>query len=142
MVLPKEVGLTKSDELKSVLKDIELIGDIQASSIVSKDGLMMVSDCANCVDANLIGAMVAMLIGSASHVSEELKKEDIEYLLLHTKLGEVIIMKVSSSAILCVITEKYENIGLTIVQMEKASETKKTASMDFLRSAPVRLIIR
>ena len=125
MVSPKEGNLTTTEKLQNVLKDIEYIGDIEASAIVSKDGLMMVSDCANCVDANLIGAMVAMLIGSASHVSEELKKEDIEYLLLHTKLGEVIIMKVSSSAILCVITEKYENIGLTIVQMEKASENIK-----------------
>ncbi len=125
MVSPEEGNLTIAEKLGKVLKDIEYIGDIEASAIVSKDGLMMVSDCGGFVDDAIIGAMVAMLIGSASHVSEELKKEDIEYLLLHTKLGEIIIMKVSSSAILCVITEKYENIGLTIVQMEKASENIK-----------------
>lgn len=122
---PDELNLTKAEKLQKVLNDIEYIGDIEASLIVSKDGLMMVSNCTGNVDANLIGAMVAMLIRSASHAAGELKKEDIEYLLLHTKLGEIIIMKVSSSAILCVITEKYESIGLTIVQMEKASQNIK-----------------
>jgi len=125
MVSPEEGNLTISEELEKVLKDIELIGDIQASSIVSKDGLMMVSDCTGNVDANLIGAMVAMLIRSASHVVEELKKGGVEYLLLHTELGDILMMNVSSSAILCVITEKYENVGLTIVGMKKASEKIK-----------------
>jgi hypothetical protein len=125
MVLPKEGGLTKSDELKSVLEDIELIGDIQASSIVSKDGLMMVSDCTGNVDANLIGAMVAMLIRSAGHVVEELQKGGVEYLLLHTESGDILIMNVCSGAILCVVTDKYENLGLTIVGMKKASDKIK-----------------
>lgn len=87
MVLPEEGNLTKSEQLENILKDIELIGGIQASSIVSKDGLMMVSDCTGNVDAKLIGAMVAMLIRSANHVVEELKKGGVEYLLLHTELG-------------------------------------------------------
>ena len=125
MVSPKERGLTISEELEKVLKDIEIIGGIQASAIVSKDGLMMVSDCAGNVDASLIGAMVAMLIRSASHVVEELKKGSVEYLLLHTELGDILMMNVCSSAILCVITDEYENVGLTIVGMKKASEKIK-----------------
>ncbi len=125
MVSLEEGNLTIAEKLGKVLKDIEYIGDIEASAIVSKDGLMMVSDCTGNVDANLIGAMVAMLIRSASHVVEELKKGGVEYLLLHTEFGDILMMNVSSSAILCVITEKYENIGLTIVQMEKASQNIK-----------------
>ncbi len=121
MVSPEEGSLTKSEQLTNILKEIELIGGIQASSIVSKDGLMMVSDCTGNVDAKLIGAMVAMLIRSANHVVEELKKGGVEYLLLHTELGDILIMNVCSSAILCVITDKYENVGLTIVGMKKAS---------------------
>ena len=104
MVSPEEGNRTNSEELEKVLKDIALIGDIQASSIVSKDGLMMVSDCTGNVDANLIGAMVAMLIRSASHVVEELNKGGVEYFLLHTELGDILMMNVISSAILCVIT--------------------------------------
>jgi len=118
---PEEGSLTKSEQLTNILKDIELIGGILASSIVSKDGLMMVSDCTGNVDAKLIGAMVAMLIRSANHVVEELQKGGVEYLLLHTELGDILIMNVCTSAILCVITDKYENVGLTIVGMKKAS---------------------
>jgi hypothetical protein len=121
VVSPEEGSLTITEKLENVLKDIEHIGDIQASAIVSKDGLMMVSNCTGNVDANLIGAMVAMLIRSARHVVKELQKGSVEYILLHTDLGEILIMNVSSSAILCVITDKYESVGLTIVQMKKAS---------------------
>ncbi|MDF1556776.1 MAG: roadblock/LC7 domain-containing protein [ANME-2 cluster archaeon] len=118
-------SLTKSEELEQILKDIEQIGDIQASIIVSKNGLMMVSNCTDSVDANIIGAMVAMLIRSATNVIKELEKEDLEYLLLHTKSGEILVMNVCSNAILCVMTDKHKNSGLTVVEMKKAGEKIK-----------------
>ncbi|MCL7415157.1 MAG: roadblock/LC7 domain-containing protein [ANME-2 cluster archaeon] len=124
MFLQKD-SLTKSEELEQILKDIEQIGDIQASTIVSKNGLMMVSNCIESVDANTIGAMVAMLIRSATHVVKELEKEDLEYLLIHTRSGEILVMNVCSNAILCVMTNKYEKAGLTLVEMKKAGKKIK-----------------
>ncbi|TFH38773.1 MAG: hypothetical protein E4G94_11860, partial [ANME-2 cluster archaeon] len=77
------------------------------------------------VDDDIIGALVAMLIRSAAHVSKELFKGGLDYLLLHTECGEIIIMKAGSNAILTVLTESSENIGLTIIEMKKASENVK-----------------
>lgn len=107
--------------LENVLTEIGLVGGIQASVLVSKEGLLMASDnTSSRVDADIIGAMVAMLVRSAGHASQELDKGELEYLLLHTKYGEIIIMKAGPDAILTVLTDTSENIGLTIIEMKRA----------------------
>jgi|GEM_PF-1259076 len=123
MLSPGNVKVTISEMLDDLLNEIGSIGGIQASVLVSKDGLMMASNnTSSGVDDNLIGALVAMLIRSAAHVSKELRKGVLEYLLLHTESGEIIIMKAGSNAVLTLLTDSSENIGLTIIEMKKACE--------------------
>lgn len=113
--------VTIAEMLETVLNEIRFVGGIQASVLVSKEGLMMASDnTTSGVDSDIIGAMVAMLIRSAAHVSKELNKGELDYLLLHTQFGEIIIMKSGPNAILTVLTDSSENIGLTMIEMKKA----------------------
>ena len=126
VISPGNVKVTISEMLDNILYEIGSIGGIQASVLVSNDGLMMASDnTSSGVDDDIIGALVAMLIRSAAHVSKELFKGGLDYLLLHTECGEIIIMKAGSNAILTVLTDSSENIGLTIIEMKKASENVK-----------------
>jgi predicted regulator of Ras-like GTPase activity (Roadblock/LC7/MglB family) len=109
--------------LDVILNEIGSVGSIQASVLVSNDGLMIASqNTSSGVDDNLIGALVAMLIRSATHVSKELLKGGLDYLLLHTECGEIIIMKAGSNAIFTLLTDSSENIGLTIIEMKKTCE--------------------
>lgn len=109
--------------LDVLLNEIGSVGSIQASVLVSNDGLMIASqNTSSGVDDNLIGALVAMLIRSATHVSKELLKGGLDYLLLHTECGEIIIMKAGSNAIFTLLTDSSENIGLTIIEMKKTCE--------------------
>jgi predicted regulator of Ras-like GTPase activity (Roadblock/LC7/MglB family) len=121
MVSPWNAKATISEMLDDLLKEIGSVGGIQASVLVSKDGLMMASNnTSSGVDDDIIGALVAMLIRSASHVSKELLKGGLDYLLLHTDCGQIIIMKAGSNAIFTLLTDSSENIGLTIIEMKKA----------------------
>lgn len=123
VISPGNVKVTISEMLDTILNEIGSVGGIQASVLVSKDGLMMASNnTSSGVDDNLIGALVAMLIRSAAHVSKELRKGVLDYLLLHTEYGEIIIMKAGSNAVFTLLTDSYENIGLTIMEMKKACE--------------------
>lgn len=112
-----------SEMLDDLLNEIGSVEGIQASVLVSNDGLMMASNnTSSGVDDEIIGALVAMLIRSAAHVSKELLKGGLNYLLLNTESGEIIIMKAGSNAIFTVLTDSSENIGLTITKMKKTCE--------------------
>jgi predicted regulator of Ras-like GTPase activity (Roadblock/LC7/MglB family) len=121
VISPENVKVTISEMLDYILNEIGSIGGIQASVLVSNDGLMMASNnTSSGVDDDIIGALVAMLIRSAAHVSKELLKEGLDYLLLHTARGEILIMKAGSNAIFTLLTDSSENIGLIIIEMKKA----------------------
>ncbi len=113
------IKITISEALEGVLEDLRSIEGIQASALISKNGVMMASDISNSsIDGETIGAMVAMLTRSAVHTTKELDKGEIKYLLLVTKYGQIIISKVDPNAILTVLTDTNANIILTINEMK------------------------
>ena len=113
------IKITISEALEGVLEDLQSIEGIQASALISKNGVMMASDISNSsIDGETIGAMVAMLTRSAVHTTKELDKGEIKYLLLVTKYGQIIISKVDPNAILTVLTDTNANIILTINEMK------------------------
>jgi len=120
------IKITISESLQTVLHDLGYIDGIQASALVSNEGLMMESNInTRSVDTKTFGAVIAMLTRSAIHTAKELNNGDLEYLVLFTKNGQIIIRKVSSHAILTVLTETGTNIILIIGEMKRASEEIK-----------------
>ena len=112
--------------LEKVLSDIGSVGGIQASALVSNNGLIMVSDInSSHVNAKTIGAIVAMLTRSAVHTAKELFMGDIDYLLLNTHHGKIILIKVGSNAIFTVLADTNVDVSSTIKEMKRACEDIK-----------------
>ena len=117
------ITITISEMLDKVLNDLGSIGGIQASALVTNNGILMASDISfNSVDDETIGAIVAMLSRSAIHTAKELKKGDVEYLLLAAKYGQIIIIQVDLNVILTVLTDENANIISTIMEMRNSCE--------------------
>jgi len=119
-------NLTISKMLSKILSDLKDIGEIQASAIFSNDGLIIASDTESCdLGAEIIGAMVAMIMRSAEHTARKLDKGEMEHLLLRTTEGNIFSMKAGSNAILTVLIELNGNEGLILLKMKKACEKIK-----------------
>lgn len=117
------INITISESLKIVLNDLGYIDGIQASALVSNEGILMESNInTHSVDTKTFSAVIAMLTRSANHTAKELNKGEIEYLVLFTKNGQIIIKKIASYAILTVLTETGTNASLIIGEMKRASE--------------------
>lgn len=120
------INITISESLQKVLCDLGHIDGIQASALVSNEGLMMESNInTHNVDTRTYGAVIAMLTRSAIHVAKELNKGDIEYLVLFSTRGQIIIMIIASRTILTVLTETGSNNNLIIEKMRRTSEEIK-----------------
>lgn len=114
---------TETDsKLKPLLRELNSVSEhIEASAIMSRDGLSVASVLGNGVDPDRLGAMCAALLGLADTTARELNRGTLRQVLIHGTLGYMLITHVGDKAVLAVATKPGTNLGMVFL------ETKKTA---------------
>ncbi|MDI6902333.1 MAG: roadblock/LC7 domain-containing protein [Methanocellales archaeon] len=116
---------TTKGMLDKVLSDLKSIGDVEASAIVSRNGLLKASDVSSDIRAETLAAMSATMLGAAETATSELKKGIPNRVIVEFKEAELIAMGAGPQAILVTMTNPGAGLGLILVRMEKASEKVK-----------------
>lgn len=122
--MPKlEIKSTDQDnKLQPILRELNNVSEhIEASAIMSRDGLSVASVLGNGVDPDRLGAMCAALLGLADTTARELNRGELHQVLIHGSLGFMLITHVGEKAVLAVATKPGTNLGMVFL------ETKKTA---------------
>jgi hypothetical protein len=117
---------TIKEKLERILSDLERVGDIEASAVVSRDGLLMASDIPENVHAETFAAMAATMLGAAETAVSELKKGVSERVIVESKLGKIITKGAGSKALLVVMTRPEAKLGLILMETERAAEKIKS----------------
>lgn len=114
---------TETDQqLKPILSELNNVSEhIEASAVMSRDGLSVASVLGNGVDPDRLGAMCAALLGLADTTARELNRGALRQVLIHGTLGYMLITHVGEKAVLAVATKPGTNLGMVFL------ETKKTA---------------
>jgi len=109
-------------KLKPILRELNSVSEhIEASAIMSRDGLSVASVLGAGVDPDRLGAMCAALLGLADTTARELNRGTLRQVLIHGTLGYMLITHVGDKAVLAVATKPGTNLGMVFL------ETKKTA---------------
>jgi hypothetical protein len=116
---------TKKEMLEKVLKDMEKIGDIDASVVVSRDGLLIAADIPPDVNAEMFAAMSATTLGAAETAVSELGKELPERVITESKDAKIITCGAGPQALFVVMTKPEAGLGLILVEMVKSVEKIK-----------------
>ncbi|HDM60214.1 MAG TPA: hypothetical protein ENF96_00985 [Archaeoglobus veneficus] len=111
--------------LENVLRDLKSAGDIEASAIVSRDGLLIAADISQNVNAEAFAAMTATMLGAAETATSELGKGIPDRVIVEGKSGKIIATGAGSKALLVVMTNPKANLGLVLLELGKASEKVK-----------------
>jgi predicted regulator of Ras-like GTPase activity (Roadblock/LC7/MglB family) len=106
--------------LSIVLQDLKSIANIEASVIVSHQGLKIVSDVPDYVPEVKLAAFTATIMGSAKTVMKELRQKSPNMLIIRSIDAITIFMDAGENAILGTLFNDEGNIGLVIVEMEEA----------------------
>ncbi|MEM3364276.1 MAG: roadblock/LC7 domain-containing protein [Candidatus Micrarchaeia archaeon] len=114
--------MEKRQELETILAELRKVGDISASAIVRRDGLMVASDMPNYVDGRTIAAMTAALVGTAETSADELKIGGFNQVIVESGDGKLVATGAGSMAILACLVSKNANLGLVLLSMENASK--------------------
>lgn len=110
-------------ELEGLLKAMEDADpDIEASTIVRTDGLVMASALPKDADEGLIAAMSAALLNIGNRAVAELARGDMDKVIVSGSKGDIILRGVGSEAVLSAITRPGANLGLLLVEMKRAGD--------------------
>jgi uncharacterized protein len=113
----------RDDMLKAILSDLNgSSADIEASAIVSSDGLMMAALLPAGLEEERLGAMSAAILALGSRTAEELSRGRLEQVLIKGNNGYVLLTHAGADAVLAVMTKASAKLGLIFLDVKRASE--------------------
>ena len=112
---------TKKEKLTEILQSLRKIGDIQGSSVISRDGLTIASDLSKDVDEETFAAMSAAMQGAAETAVQELKQGSLNQIIIDAQNGKMITISAGEKAILVILAKPDINLGLVLLEIGKAS---------------------
>lgn len=114
----------KADLLTSVLTELNgTSADIEASGVISTDGLMMASVLPANMDEDRVGAMSAAMLSLGDRTAQELSRGGLEQVLIKGAKGYVLMTYAGSEAVLTVLAKPNAKLGLIFLDVKRAAES-------------------
>lgn len=123
--LPRRKTLTKSRPQQMVerLRDLQASSpDIEASAVVSVDGLSIASALPHYVEEDRVSAMSAAMISLGERIASELGRGELDQVYIKGEAGYVILMSVGEEAVLTALAGEQAKLGLIFLDMRRATE--------------------
>jgi uncharacterized protein len=105
------------------LRDMQAASpDIEASAVVSVDGLIMASALPAEVEEDRVSAMSAAMLSLGDRISGELGRGTLEQVYIRGSNGYVILTSVGEEAVLTALARQQAKLGLIFLEMRRAAE--------------------
>ncbi len=115
--------ISKYDALNSILASLSSSsGDIEASAVVSTDGLLMASNFPASMDEERMAAMAAALLAIGDRTSRELARGSLEQVFVRGDHGFVVMMAAGEDGVLTLLCNPRAKMGLIFLDMKRAAE--------------------
>ncbi len=95
--------------------------EIEASALVSVDGLIMASALPPEVEEDRVSAMSAAMLSLGERISIELRRGALEQVYIRGTNGFVILTAVGQEAVLTVLARQNAKLGLVFLEMRRAA---------------------
>jgi len=96
--------------------------DIEASAVVSVDGLIIASALPAEIEEDRVSAMSAAMLSLGDRIAEELGRGSLEQVYIRGALGYVILTAVGEEAVLTALARQNSKLGLIFLEMRRAAE--------------------
>ena len=113
---------SRSEKLVQRLRDFRgSIPDVEASAVVSADGLTVASDLPAGVEEDRVAAMSAAMLSLGDRIATELRRGALDQVYIHGENGYVVLMSAGEEAVLTVLARKEAKLGLILYDMRRAA---------------------
>jgi predicted regulator of Ras-like GTPase activity (Roadblock/LC7/MglB family) len=105
------------------LRDLQASSpDVEASAVVSVDGLTIASALPSNVEEDRVSAMSAAMLSLGERISSELGRGALDQVYIRGETGFVILMSVGEEAVLTLLAREQAKLGLLFLDMRRAVE--------------------
>jgi len=95
--------------------------DMEASAVVSGDGLTLASVLGEGVDADRFGAMCASLLALANRAAQEIARGELKQVLVEGENGVMLLVKAGPDSVLAVAAKPTINLGMIFIEARKTA---------------------
>ena len=114
---------SRTEQMITRLKDLQMgTPDIEASAVVSVDGLIMASALPPDVEEDRVSAMSAAMLSLGERIAGELGRGALDQVYVRGAHGYVILSAVGEEAVLTVLARQEAKLGLVFLDMRRAAE--------------------
>jgi predicted regulator of Ras-like GTPase activity (Roadblock/LC7/MglB family) len=114
---------SRTEMMVDRLRDLQAgTPDIEASAVVSVDGLIMASSLPSGVDEDRISAMSAAMLSLGDRIASELRRGILSRVYIEGSQGIIVLMAVGDEAVLTVLARAEAKLGLIFLDMKRAVE--------------------
>lgn len=111
---------TLSEQLDAILNEFERnVPHVEATAVVSTDGLVIASRLPDQVEEDRIGAMGAAILSISSRSGDELDRGEMERVLIEGESGYILIRSIGEDAILVALVDKDVRLGMLFYECKK-----------------------
>lgn len=117
------MSTSRTQQMIERLRDLQAsTPDVEASAIVSVDGLSIASALPQDVEEDRVSAMSAAMLSLGERIASELGRGSLEQVYIKGENGYVLLMSVGEEAVLTVMARKQAKLGLILLDMRRATE--------------------
>ena len=114
---------SRSELMVDRLRDLQAsTSDVEASAVVSVDGLIMASALPSGVEEDRVSAMSAAMLSLGERIAGELRRGVLDQVYVKGNLGYVLLTAVGQEAVLTVLAREGAKLGLIFLDMRRAAE--------------------
>lgn len=116
-------GKSRTDQMVARLREMQIsTPDIEASAVVSVDGLTIASSLPPGIEEDRVSAMSAAMLSLGERIASELGRKVLEQVYIHGDQGHVFVLAVGEEAVLTVLCREQAKLGMVLLDMRRAAE--------------------
>lgn len=115
--------MSRTDQMVHRLRNMQAASpEIEASAVVSVDGLIMASALPQDVEEDRVSAMSAAMLSLGERIAVELGRGNLEQVFIRGGHGYVILSAIGEEAVLTALAREDAKLGLIFLEMRRAAE--------------------
>lgn len=112
--------MSRVEVLNQILRSLQTASaDIEASALISEDGLMIASALPAHMDETQISGMTATLSRLGARAASELQRGQVQEVIVRGELGYAVMMSATSGTLLLCVSNQRAKLGLIFFDMRR-----------------------
>lgn len=118
--------MARVDDLNKILRTLQSgTPDIEASALITEDGLIIASALPQHIEEMRVAGMSSTLLNLGMRAATELGRGDVEQVMIRGSTGYAVMVTAAPGTLLLVLTTKNAKLGLIFLDVSRAVDSIK-----------------